>query len=297
MQHYNLVISQARVLFDFEARSIDEVSCTAGDIVDVLEKPEENWWKIRKGKASGLIPSNFLEELIENIIEPSNLSSSKKDDQGTGGNGESKLNEANIQEFESEVNNNNGSYSTGEDEFSGSINPFASGSVAMICTPSSLEFSQVEDNIAVAPDISNEGVALGENFQFDSREMKRLQDSISEMVKTERTYVDDLNVLMHEFFEPISLMPNIQCDVLFANILSLRDINFAILKDFENMKRSKLSVGTIFLQHLDSLGAYKIYCENMYVSSEYLQRLRAENSEINRFLAVSASSCRPICVK
>lgn len=141
-------------------------------------------------------------------------------------------------------------------------NPF--GSTVMLFSPSASEF----------PSINNDT----ENFSGSSEELSR-KEAISEMVKTERSYVEDLLVVKTHFYAPMSKM-NIDMLLLFSNILQIVEVNMAILKDFEEGE----SISTAYLKHLDNLQCYKMYCENLSGASTYLQKLRSSNPTLQTFL-------------
>ena len=52
-------------MYDYEATREDETSLVAGGIVSVLEKTDENWWKVESGGKDGYVPSSFLKEMDE----------------------------------------------------------------------------------------------------------------------------------------------------------------------------------------------------------------------------------------
>ncbi|KAI8817102.1 uncharacterized protein EV422DRAFT_622972 [Fimicolochytrium jonesii] len=60
------VICKARMVYDFEGAPGD-LSVTAGEELDVLEKQDDGWWKARVYRASGVvegfIPGNYTEEI------------------------------------------------------------------------------------------------------------------------------------------------------------------------------------------------------------------------------------------
>ena len=60
-------LRKAKVVYTYEAENHDEVTVTAGDVVEVVEfedkTGEEGWWKVRCGANEGLAPGNFVELL------------------------------------------------------------------------------------------------------------------------------------------------------------------------------------------------------------------------------------------
>jgi hypothetical protein len=67
-------IDIARAIFAYTAASADELNIEEGDILYVLEKGDDDWWKTKKkidgddDGPSGLVPRNYLEEVCLEII-------------------------------------------------------------------------------------------------------------------------------------------------------------------------------------------------------------------------------------
>ncbi|RKO93298.1 hypothetical protein BDK51DRAFT_34406, partial [Blyttiomyces helicus] len=63
------ILGRAKALFDFEATpNSQELTIKAGDELDILEKQEDGWWKVRTADPStmtreGFVPGNYTEEL------------------------------------------------------------------------------------------------------------------------------------------------------------------------------------------------------------------------------------------
>ncbi|KNC97059.1 uncharacterized protein SPPG_07456 [Spizellomyces punctatus DAOM BR117] len=56
-------ISRGTALWDYTALQSDEVDLVAGETVGILEKPEQEWWKVENSRGeAGLVPSNYLQE-------------------------------------------------------------------------------------------------------------------------------------------------------------------------------------------------------------------------------------------
>lgn len=47
-------------LFDHEAEEEDELNFSAGDLVEVIDKPDGGWWRGRFNGKEGLFPSNYV---------------------------------------------------------------------------------------------------------------------------------------------------------------------------------------------------------------------------------------------
>ena len=61
--------------FSYHPELEDELELAVGDEVLVLEVIEEGWWKGRIGQKEGVFPINFVEEITEDVPEPSSSSS------------------------------------------------------------------------------------------------------------------------------------------------------------------------------------------------------------------------------
>ena len=47
-------------LYDFHASETDELSFAKDDVLEVIEKQEDDWWLVRRNNEVGLIPSNYV---------------------------------------------------------------------------------------------------------------------------------------------------------------------------------------------------------------------------------------------
>uniref|UniRef100_A0A3Q2QR74 Osteoclast-stimulating factor 1 n=1 Tax=Fundulus heteroclitus TaxID=8078 RepID=A0A3Q2QR74_FUNHE len=50
---------QVRALYDFTAEEDDELGFCAGDVIDVLDRSDQSWWRGRLRGQSGLFPANY----------------------------------------------------------------------------------------------------------------------------------------------------------------------------------------------------------------------------------------------
>ncbi|KAM4535558.1 GRB2-related adapter protein 2a [Fundulus diaphanus] len=51
--------AQVRALYDFTAEEDDELGFCAGDVIDVLDRSDQSWWRGRLRGQSGLFPANY----------------------------------------------------------------------------------------------------------------------------------------------------------------------------------------------------------------------------------------------
>jgi hypothetical protein len=65
----------ARAIFAYTAASTDELNIEENDLLYVLEKGEDDWWKVKKKVNGdddgpvGLVPRNYLEEVPFHILD------------------------------------------------------------------------------------------------------------------------------------------------------------------------------------------------------------------------------------
>ena len=54
------------MLFAYAAQNEGELSVQRGDIVEVMEKPDPQWWRAQSADGQiGVLPATYLEEFIE----------------------------------------------------------------------------------------------------------------------------------------------------------------------------------------------------------------------------------------
>ena len=54
---------RVQALYDFEPQEEGELRMRKGDIVTVVEKVDQNWWKGTCGSHSGLFPAPYVKEV------------------------------------------------------------------------------------------------------------------------------------------------------------------------------------------------------------------------------------------
>ncbi|XP_028414309.1 CD2-associated protein-like isoform X2 [Dendronephthya gigantea] len=61
-------MSNAKVLFDYEAEADDELSLAEGDLIRDIVKKEDGWWEGELHGKRGMFPENFVEEISKNVV-------------------------------------------------------------------------------------------------------------------------------------------------------------------------------------------------------------------------------------
>ncbi|XP_067840623.1 CD2-associated protein isoform X2 [Heptranchias perlo] len=56
---------QCEATFDYIPQNEDELEIKTGDVIEIIEEVEEGWWKGILNEKTGLFPSNFVKELID----------------------------------------------------------------------------------------------------------------------------------------------------------------------------------------------------------------------------------------
>lgn len=56
----------ACAIYAYNPTESDEISVRKGDIVTLLETYDDGWWLVKRGDASGLVPSNYMQ-----VVDPS----------------------------------------------------------------------------------------------------------------------------------------------------------------------------------------------------------------------------------
>jgi hypothetical protein len=70
-------ISVCNAIYDFEANGEDELEIREGELLYILEKGENDWWKAKKPAAEdeeepvGLVPSNYVSQVSAKPSKPS----------------------------------------------------------------------------------------------------------------------------------------------------------------------------------------------------------------------------------
>ncbi|VDL71803.1 unnamed protein product [Nippostrongylus brasiliensis] len=59
--------SRAVVKFSYDPRLEDEMKLTRGETITVIDKSSDGWWKGESGGRTGWFPSNYVEEVVDQV--------------------------------------------------------------------------------------------------------------------------------------------------------------------------------------------------------------------------------------
>lgn len=132
-----------------------------------------------------------------------------------------------------------------------------------------------------------------------SSQQKKLQEAKFEIITSEASYLHSLNVLVDHFekkFRKSNIINEVEFDILFGNIKSVRASSKKILHDFEKCWQNNVLLDglcELVQKHAEeNFHVYVPYCENQVVISETLNKLR-ERPDFLGFLSQLESS--PSC--
>ncbi|CAI2169930.1 13957_t:CDS:10 [Funneliformis geosporum] len=122
-----------------------------------------------------------------------------------------------------------------------------------------------------------------------SKEERKRQESIYELISTEQSYIRDLQMIVEIFYGPLqTILSSEELNTIFSNIEDILLCNTEILSDLEQRQKEDEffvdSVGDILLKHYECLKCYKTYCGNQLNASKFLQKKRNEDKRFEEFL-------------
>ncbi|CAG8655621.1 13678_t:CDS:10, partial [Dentiscutata heterogama] len=125
-----------------------------------------------------------------------------------------------------------------------------------------------------------------------SKEERKRQEAIYELISTEQIYLRDLQIIISVFYGPLqSLLSEQELSILFCNIQDILLCNTAILSDLEQRQEEDSyfvsKVGDILLKHSEDLTLYTKYCGNQLNASKFLQKKSSVEKKFADFLKKS----------
>jgi len=289
-------------LYDYEAKRDDEVSISAGEVVLVSEKTDVNWWSIEAKAGSGFVPSSFLKELGTQEVDAA-ISKMYTGGQGDGGAGSGNSNTTpDTGNFDAGSSNIGGAvdgsfdwnvFSSGTSGADGAVD-FSSFSLGSATNGKILASSPTTSSIRQSGSMTAFHQPWSQSvdpriLESISPHEKKRQEAIFELIGTEQSYVNDLQLMIELFFQPLAsfLSPGEITD-LFQNIEEILVTNSLLFSDLENAQQSQNfyieRIGRIFLQHVQSLETYTAYCGNLSAGINFLQTKRQSDKKLAEYL-------------
>jgi len=253
------ILYYVKALYDFNSENPNDLPFQKSAIIAVYQEKDE-WLSGNHNGRIGWFPKNYVQVI-------------KNDD-------EDEEEQSNTNNYSSSSNNYNqsGAYQSSLYPATSTSNLSAMGYMSKSNTNLSYSVSKTSWAATVDPSVLN---------SIDESERMR-QEVIFELIKTEQSYVRDLQVIVNEFLIPIQnqrILNDGDIKMIFLNIEEILDCNALLLSSLESAQDNNNyveTVGHIFRQH--SFDCYSYFCSSLTVSLKYLQSLREEKKPLKNFL-------------
>ncbi|CAG8576933.1 3066_t:CDS:10, partial [Cetraspora pellucida] len=349
-------VCKAKVLFEWNAQSPDQLDIKQGSVVSILDKSLGDWWKAEYEGAKGIIPSNYVEEIssysvrnkldkdMTGVGETSNDDTSEDESNENNGDIRSKSDIVNDSKSDNifdivftdpitipkfsiqspknasfikssiEIDSRSASPNSSEPtEFVRSPSPtrlFGSSPIITVpwmqigsfkrernnSTDSNLN-PQIMPQRPESPVSINQGPSAplwagimdSKTLKSITKEERKRQEAIYELIITEQTYLRDLQIIIELFYGPLqNFLSDQELSTLFCNIQDILLCNTAILSDLEQRQEEDAyfvsKVGDILLKHSKDLTLYTKYCGNQLNATKFLQKKCSVDKKFADFL-------------
>ncbi|RKP20821.1 hypothetical protein ROZALSC1DRAFT_21053 [Rozella allomycis CSF55] len=150
--------------------------------------------------------------------------------------------------------------------------------------PRSLSFNQIYSYNVEPEKVSGWSDFVGSEISESvSKEERKRQEAIFELIATERKYVADLQLIIQVFYSPLLKILNVTTvEMLFSNIEDILLVNCQLLSDLDDLQKNEFPIvnnlGKIMLRHIihytqkDCLD-HKELLEALFKSEELLKRV------------------------
>ncbi|CAG8628227.1 2674_t:CDS:2, partial [Racocetra fulgida] len=133
------------------------------------------------------------------------------------------------------------------------------------------------------------GIMDSKTLESISKEERKRQEAIYELIITEQTYLRDLQIIIELFYGPLqSLLSEQDLSTIFCNIQDILLCNTTILSDLEQRQEEDAyfvsKVGDILLKHYENLTLYTKYCGNQLNATKFLQKKCSVDKKFADFL-------------
>ena len=59
-----LDVGKCQVLYDYEPQQSDELKIVEGDLINVIDKQEDDWWQGELNGIVGIFPATYVQEIV-----------------------------------------------------------------------------------------------------------------------------------------------------------------------------------------------------------------------------------------
>ncbi|CAG8433988.1 2566_t:CDS:10 [Diversispora eburnea] len=295
-------ICKARVLFKWEAQNSEQLNIEEGNVISILDKALGDWWKAEYEGAKGIIPANYVEEITSSSADEGESSEEdNEDDEEDEENGDD-YDEDEDDKVEKKDDDQEYSYDIAfsepieiprfniQSEQSPKRLDFRKSTISTISSTNSLTSTLLTADGGPSASTSTWtsiiNSALIENL---SKEERKRQESIYELIYTEHTYCRDLEMIIDVFQRPMQeYLTKKELNLVFSNIYDLLLCNLVILSELEQRQKQDEflldNVGDILIKHVNELRLYKTYCGNQLNAINFLQKKINEDKKFYDFL-------------
>ncbi|KAL6065425.1 Pleckstriny domain-containing family F member 2 [Balamuthia mandrillaris] len=125
--------------------------------------------------------------------------------------------------------------------------------------------------------------------------------AVQEILTTERTYVQSLQIIVNSYLKPLqlkNLLPKKQIEFIFSNLEHILIINAELLGSLEERMiptewaAKQQTVGDVMNKLIPWLKLYRLYCENYHNASQRLVELMEKNATLSEFLTKTVETER-----
>jgi len=57
-------VGKCQVLYDYEPQQSDELKIVEGDLINVIDKQEDDWWQGELNGIVGIFPATYVQEIV-----------------------------------------------------------------------------------------------------------------------------------------------------------------------------------------------------------------------------------------
>ncbi|XP_070843172.1 intersectin-2a isoform X3 [Chaetodon trifascialis] len=226
-----LPVCQVIAMYDYTAANQDELSFSKGQLINILDKTNPDWWKGDANGVTGLLPTNYVKMTTES--DPSQQ-----------------------------------------------------------CTVDSLSMSEHGET---------DGCADLMTLDTMTPQERKRQGYIHELIRTEETYVDDLELVLEVFHKPMSesgRLTEAEMGVIFVNWRELIMCNTKLLKALRVRKKTGGEnmpvqlIGDLLASELSHMQPYIRFCSCQLNAAALLQSKTHNQPDFKDFLKKIATNYR-----